>query len=117
PSGSRSSRETPMIRQPGMKPAAERWKSPGSSLRRDRSPVAPTRMTTCGYFGPTPGGIFFTGFSSFIMAATGGDHRPRRARSQLRLRAPGHDGFAAIGPGSAHGIESAGFAAGGRMEA
>ena len=37
PSASRSSSETPMIRQPGMNPALERWNSPGSSLRsRDR---------------------------------------------------------------------------------
>src|ERR1700678_3574886 len=31
---------------------------PGSSLRRARSPVAPTRTTTCGNCGPTPDGIF-----------------------------------------------------------
>ncbi len=36
-----------MMRQPGMKPAVARWNSPGSSLRCDRSPVAPTRTKTC----------------------------------------------------------------------
>ena len=48
PSASRSSSETPMIRQPGMNPALTRWNRPGSSLRRDRSPVAPTSTTTWG---------------------------------------------------------------------
>src|SRR3954465_15740613 len=47
------SSETPTIRQPGMNPALARWNRPGSSFRRDRSPVAPTRTTTCGYLGPT----------------------------------------------------------------
>ena len=46
-----------MMRHPGMNPAAARWKRPGSSLRRDRSPVAPNRTTICGSFGPTPAGI------------------------------------------------------------
>ena|ERR1017187_3332310 len=32
----------------------------GHSLRRARSPVAPTRTTTCGYRGPSPAGIFAT---------------------------------------------------------
>ncbi len=40
--------ETPMIRQPGINPAVDRWNSPGNSFRRARSPVAPTRTTTCG---------------------------------------------------------------------
>src|SRR5215475_5927090 len=57
PSASKSSSETPMIRHWGMKPAFERWKRPGSSLRRDRSPVAPNSTTTWGKRGPTPGGI------------------------------------------------------------
>jgi len=43
----------PTIRQAGMKPALTRWNIPGHSFRRDRSPVAPTRTTTCGYRGPT----------------------------------------------------------------
>src|SRR5580704_14873969 len=33
---------------------------PGNNLRRARSPVAPTRTTTCGNWGPTPGCIFAT---------------------------------------------------------
>jgi hypothetical protein len=53
-----SSCETPTIWQPGINPAFDRWKRPGNSLRRDRSPVAPTRTTTCACFGPTPGGTF-----------------------------------------------------------
>ena len=48
-----------MIRQPGMKPAVDRWYSPGNSLRRARSPVAPKSTTTCGNRGPTPGGIYY----------------------------------------------------------
>ncbi len=47
-----------MIRHLGMKRAVMRWKSPGSSLRWERSPVAPNSTTTCGAFGPTPAGIF-----------------------------------------------------------
>jgi hypothetical protein len=42
-----------MMRQPGMKPELHRWNNPGNSLRRDRSPVAPTKTTTWGYRGPT----------------------------------------------------------------
>src|SRR5262249_10000881 len=49
-----------MIRQPGMNPARESWNRPGRSFRRDRSPVAPIRTTTWGYFGPTPAGILPT---------------------------------------------------------
>ena len=60
PSASISSSETPMIRQPGMNPALHRWNSPGSSLRRERSPVAPTSTTTCGYRGPTRDEFFAT---------------------------------------------------------
>ena len=52
-----------MMRQPGMNPALGQVEQPGNSLRRDKSPVAPTRMTTCGYLGPTPGRILFK-FSS-----------------------------------------------------
>src|SRR5580692_1993456 len=53
PSASRSSRETPTIRQSGMKPELARWNRPGMSFRRERSPVAPTSTTRCGYLGPT----------------------------------------------------------------
>jgi hypothetical protein len=42
-----------MMRQAGMKPELRRWNNPGNSFRRDKSPVAPTRTTTCGYRGPT----------------------------------------------------------------
>ncbi len=49
-----------MIRQPGMNPTLARWNSPGSNLRRAKSPVAPNSTTTCGNCGPTPGGILAT---------------------------------------------------------
>src|SRR6185369_187995 len=49
-----------MTRDPGMNPALARWNRPGSSLRRDRSPVAPKSTTTCGNLGPTPAAIFAT---------------------------------------------------------
>ncbi len=40
-------RDEPMIRYlPGIKPAAARWKRPGSSLRLARSPVAPNKTMT-----------------------------------------------------------------------
>src|SRR4051812_22654343 len=55
-----SSSDTPMMRQPGMNPALARCSSPGMSLRRDRSPVAPNSTTTCGYLGPTPARTFAT---------------------------------------------------------
>ena len=38
-----------------MNPAVSRWNKPGNSLRRARSPVAPTSTITCGCRGPTPG--------------------------------------------------------------
>ena len=42
-----SFRAAPTIRKRlGIKPACVRWKSPGSSLRRVRSPVAPKRTIT-----------------------------------------------------------------------
>jgi hypothetical protein len=40
-----------MIRHSGTSPAWERWSSPGRSLRRARSPVAPNMTTTCGCVG------------------------------------------------------------------
>src|SRR5215475_14040977 len=49
-----------MIRQPGMKPKLESRNRPGRSFRRERSPVAPKRVITCGYLGPTPDAIFVT---------------------------------------------------------
>src|SRR6188768_4320883 len=60
PVASRSSSDTPMTRQSGMNPAVARCSNPGSSLRRDRSPVAPKSTTTCGNLGPTPAAIFAT---------------------------------------------------------
>jgi hypothetical protein len=42
-----------MIRLPGMNPALARWNRPGNNFRRDRSPVAPNKTTTCGNLGPT----------------------------------------------------------------
>src|SRR5581483_8248998 len=55
---SRSSREMPMMRHAGMNPTAASRNNPGSSLRWDKSPVAPKRTTTCAVRGPTPGGTF-----------------------------------------------------------
>src|SRR5215467_8000674 len=49
-----------MIRQPGMKPRLESRNKPGRSFRRERSPVAPKSVITCGYLGPTPEGILVT---------------------------------------------------------
>src|SRR5262247_64877 len=60
PSVSRSSRDTPTIRHPGMNPVRESWNRPGKSFRRDRSPVAPISTTTWEYFGATPAGILPT---------------------------------------------------------
>ena len=47
-SSSRSSREVPTIRNSGSRPACARWKRPGRSLRRARSPVAPKSTITWG---------------------------------------------------------------------
>src|SRR6476469_7765700 len=49
-----------MIRQLEMNAALQRWNSPGRSLRRARSPVAPTSTTTCGSRGPTREVFFIT---------------------------------------------------------
>src|SRR5271163_3657222 len=46
-----------MMRQAGMNFEVMRGNSPGHSLRCARSPVPPTSTSTCGNFGPTPGGI------------------------------------------------------------
>ena len=54
-----------MIRQAGMKPELTRWNNPGNSFRRDRSPVAPTRTTTCGYRGPTLAAFFANMWTHF----------------------------------------------------
>src|SRR5215218_5823643 len=79
-----SSSETPMIRRPGMNPALARWKSPGSSLRRDRSPVAPKRTTTCGYRGPTRDD--FLAKIAFLPYVAGCAEDPTRATSPGRAR-------------------------------
>ena len=55
PSASMSSSDTSMMRQPEMKPALARWNRPNSSLRRDRSLVAPDSTNTLRKRGPTPG--------------------------------------------------------------
>src|SRR5271163_889338 len=47
-----------MMRQAGMNFEVMRGNSPGHNLRCARSPVPPTSTSTCGNFGPTPGGIF-----------------------------------------------------------
>src|SRR5580692_11352245 len=70
---------------------------PGSSLRRARSPVAPTSTTTCGNCGPTPGGIFATIHILFVgllqRSANRGTKNKGRARSTLLIlgepRVPG----------------------------
>ena len=81
PSASRSSSDTPTMRQPGMKPALARWNSPGSSLRRARSPVAPNSTTTCGNRGPTPAGILAT---VFVLRSVGPSRRRGIGRPCVR---------------------------------
>ena len=50
-SSSRSSREVPIIRNAGIRPAAHRCRRPGNSLRRERSPAAPKSTMTWGESG------------------------------------------------------------------
>ncbi len=57
---SSGSSEVPTTRDSGNRPVRVRWSSPGSSLRRARSPVAPNSTTT----GDSRGGIALTAASS-----------------------------------------------------
>src|SRR5262249_33470069 len=73
-----------MIRQPGMKPKLESRNRPGRSFRRERSPVAPKRVITCGYLGPTLDAIFVTAQALTSTTRTVKTRNPTPAESNQR---------------------------------
>ena len=84
PSSSRSSSDVPTIRHSGSSPACARWNSPGRSLRRARSPVAPNSTITCGRSGEIRLELMSVGSdpTTHLSARFGGCEPSRRNCSQ-----------------------------------